>query len=231
MVLSCLFLASLTSVLTLAGALSLLLGEELLDAVVASSELLGLELLVSLLELVEGRAVEGDVGLGILGLEDLAGDGGTLAEGGAELVAFEFGGGSEGLLGGDALSLVGGGELGEDVLLGEGILDLLGGGVGGEGNAELGGLDVLDGLDVAPHLVVFGVLEENAVGVDDSSDDADLISAGTAENADEATDLDVVLVDHFFGGFLCLKNTSYFFVCLLKQNYWIFVLEKCKKRK
>lgn len=206
---SCLFLGGLASVLALAGALGLLLGEELLDALVAGGELLGLELLVGLLELVEGLAVERDVGLGVLGLEDLARDGRALAEGGAELVALELGGRGEGLLGADGLGLLGGGPLGEDVLLGERSLDLLGGRVGGEGKGELGRLDVLDRLDVAPHLLVLGVLDEDAVGVDDGGDDADLVSAGAAEDADEATDLDVVLVDHFVVFFfLWLKNTS-----------------------
>lgn len=188
----------LASVLTLTSALSLLLGEELLDAVVTSGELLRFELLVSLLELVEAAAVDGDVFLLVLSLEDLAGDVGALTLGDTELVALEFGGVSEGLLGSDGLGLAGLGPSSEGVLLGEGGLDSLGGGVDGEAlNGELGGLDVLDGLDVAPHLLFFRVLDEDTVGVDDGGDDTDLISAGTAENADEAADLDVGLVDHF----------------------------------
>jgi hypothetical protein len=193
----CLFLARLASVLTLTSALSLLLGEELLDAVVACGELLGLELLVRLLELVEGFTVEGDVFLLVLSGEDLTRDVGALTLGDTELVALEFGGVGEGLLGSDGLGLASLGPAVEDLLLGEGFLDGLGGGVDGNtSDGDLGGLDVLDGLDMAPHVLLFGIFDEDAVGVDDGSDDTDLVSAGTAEDADEATDLDVGLVDH-----------------------------------
>ena len=66
-----------------------------------------------------------------------------------------------------------------------------------DGDGELQGLDVLQVLDVRPHLVVLGVLDQDAVGVDDVSDDTDLILTGATEDADEATGLDVVGVDHF----------------------------------
>ena len=187
----------LTGVLTLTSALSLLLGEELLDAVVTSGELLLFELVVLLFELLDGLAVEGDVFLFVNSLEELAGEGGALTLGNTELVAFEFGGVGEGGAGGGGLGAAGVGELSKDVLGGEGSLDLLGGGVGGDGDGELGGFDVAGGLDVAPHLVVFSVFDEDTVGVDDGGDDTDLISAGSTEDADEATDLDVVLLDHF----------------------------------
>ena len=187
----------LTGVLTLTSALSLLLGEELLDAVVTSGELLLFELVVLLFELLDGLAVEGDVFLFVNSLEELAGEGGALTLGDTELVAFEFGGVGEGGAGSGGLGAASVGELSKDVLGGEGSLDLLGGGVGGDGDGELGGFDVAGGLDVAPHLVVFSVFDEDTVGVDDGGDDTDLISAGSTEDADEATDLDVVLLDHF----------------------------------
>lgn len=217
----CLFLGGLASVLALAGALSLLLGEELLDAVVAGGELLGLELLVGLLELVEALAVEGDVFLLVLGGEDLAGDVGALTLGDTELVAFEFGGVGEGLLGGDTLSLAGLGPGVEGLLLGEGFLDLLGRGVDGDtSDGDLGGLNVGDGLDVAPHVLLFGVFDEDAVGINDGGDDTDLISAGATEDTDKATDLDVSLVDHF----LLWKTRSDVFLWFLKNTFYFFLM-------
>ena len=89
------------------------------------------------------------------------------ALGDAELVALEVGRGSQGLGGGDLLGGAGLMVLGQGVLLGDGLSDDLVRSILGDLNAELGGLHVLQVLDVAPHLLVRGVLDQEAVGVDD----------------------------------------------------------------
>eukprot|EP01084_Bolivina_argentea_P012422 23282_1 len=142
--------------------------------------------------------VPGDGLLGVVLVEDLASPVSAGALGDAELVALEVGGGGEGL---DSLDLLGGtglGPLAEDVLLLHGGLDDGGLGVAGNVGQELGGLNVLDVLDVAPHLAVLGVLDKDAVGVDDVGDDSDLVLTGTTADAHEAADLDVVGVHHFY---------------------------------
>jgi hypothetical protein len=171
-------------------------GEVLLDAVVASLHVLISELLVGALDLLEGGALEGDGGLGVLIVEDLTGPVGAGTLGDAELVALEVGGLGEGSLGGELASDGGGGVLLEGLGGGEGLGDGLGTGVAANLGDELQGLDVLHVLDVTPHLVVGGVLDDDAVGIDDVSDDTDAIGTGTTDDADEATDADVVGADH-----------------------------------
>eukprot|EP00298_Acanthocystis_sp_HF-20_P030043 c9085_g1_i1.p1 GENE.c9085_g1_i1~~c9085_g1_i1.p1 ORF type:complete len:189 (-),score=-21.53 c9085_g1_i1:31-597(-) len=183
--------------LLLGGLLSGLAGGEvLLDALLAGLEVLGGELLVGLGELLELASNIGDGGLLVLGGEDLTGpvSAGTLGD--AELVTLEVGGVGKGSLGGEGAGELGLGELLEGLLLGEGSGDDLGGGVLGDGDGELDGGDVLQVLDVLPHLLVSGVLDEDAVSVDDVGDDADPVLTGTTDDAHEAANLDVGSSDH-----------------------------------
>merc|ERR1719460_2031001 len=117
------FLVMTIDLLLLAG-LGLAGSEELLNAVVAGSQLLASVLGLSLLQLGQLLLLEGDGGLGVSLGEDLTAPVGARTLGDAELVALEVSGGGESSLGSQALSLLGGGELGQDVLLGEGSLDL-----------------------------------------------------------------------------------------------------------
>jgi len=192
-----LFLARLASVLALACALGLLLGGELLDAVVASSELLGRILGVRLLEFAERSTVERQVFLLVASLEELTRDVGALTLGSTELVTFELSRVGERLLGGDRLRLAGLLPRSDDVLLGECLLNVLGARVGVDLDGEGGRFDVLDALDVAPHALLLRVLDQNTVGVNDGGDDTDLVRTWSTEDTDEAADLDVVCVHHF----------------------------------
>jgi hypothetical protein len=183
--------------LGLLGEAGLGAGLGLLDA--SSGTLLLVELGGGLLQLLELDRVPRDGLLLVSLIEDLASpvSAGTL--GNAELVALEVGRGHEGLLGSNALGGGGGVVLLEGLLLTEGRLEGCSLGVAANGEVELQGLDVLHVLDVAPHLVVLRVLDEHAGGIDDISDDADLIGTGATDDADEAADADVVRVHHCCG--------------------------------
>ena len=161
-------------------------------------ELLVSELLLRTLKLGDGLAAEGDGLLGVSLVEELTGPVSAGALGDAELVALEVSRVLKGLLGRDGLGLLGGAPLGEDLLLGKGGGDLLGASATGDGDGELEGLNVLHVLNVGPDGLVLGVLNQDAVGVDDVLDHGNLVGAGSTEDADEATGLDVVLAYHFF---------------------------------
>lgn len=184
--------------LRLLGLLGLLGSNVLLDTSSAGSTGLLVQLGVLLLQGLEELLVPRDGRLRVVLVEDLAGPVSAGALGDAELVALEVGRGSEGRLGRDLLAAAGGGVLLEGLLLRQRGREGLGGGVAVEGNVELQGLDVVHRLDVAPHLLVLGVLHQHAVGVDDVRDHGDLVGAGTAEDADEAANAHVVRVHHFW---------------------------------
>ncbi|EPY27077.1 large subunit ribosomal protein L14e [Angomonas deanei] len=172
----------------LGGVLSL--GDALLGGV-SRVQLLGL-----LLDSLQGDLVPRDRGLDVVLVKDLASPVSTRAAGDAELVALEVGRGSEGLLGDDALGSAGGAILIKSLGGVDGLLERLGAGVAGDGDAELEGLHVADALDVSPHLLILGVLHQNAVTVNNVDNNTNAVLTGSTEDAHKATNTDVVRVSH-----------------------------------
>ncbi|EPY24874.1 hypothetical protein STCU_06961 [Strigomonas culicis] len=156
----------------------------------------GVHLRGLLLHLLERDLVPRDGVLGVVLVEHLAGPVSTGAARHAQLVTLEVGRGREGLLRADARGGAGGGVLLERLGRHERLLERLRGAVARHLHGEFEGGDVAHLHDVAAHLAVLRVLDQQAVGVDDVDDHTDVVLARAAENAHQTARTHVVSLNH-----------------------------------